>query len=60
MTGRSEYMREWRKDNKAARDRQTRAARARANALRQLAKSFPREFKSILDQCRKKEGLPPL
>lgn len=56
----TDYIREWRRGNQTARDNQTRAARARRNALAQLAARHATEFKTMLNAHRKEEGLPPV
>lgn len=60
MSDKAEYMRQWRKGNTTARSRQTRAARARDRALRDLADKHPEEFARLLNIRRREEELPSL
>lgn len=57
---RAEYIREWRQGNDRARERQTRAERARRKALQELAEKYEWEFTDLLNKHRHDEGLPPL
>jgi hypothetical protein len=56
----ADYIKAWRGANPDARDRQSRAARARTRAMRTLAERHKTEFKQLLEQYRKQEGLPPV
>lgn len=60
VPGDATYMREYRTQNPDAVAVANAANRARSRALRKLAGRYPVDFKAILNEERRVEGLPPV
>jgi hypothetical protein len=57
---RAAYMREWRSKNKDSYEANKKADYARDKALLRLARMYPQDLESLVNEERTKAGLPPV